>query len=228
MSGSESLRPPCWPSGQFRCIVADPPWQLNIGKTRTARGPVKPGKWNDPRQSNEAIAPLAYPTMTVYEIAAMPVSGVAAKDAHLYLWTINAHLEAAYMVARAWGFRPATLLTWAKAPMGLGLGGTFCNTAEFCLFARRGTLKADSRVDRTWWQWKRGRHSEKPEEFQTMVESVSPGPRLELFARRARPGWTVWGNEVEANDSGLRSPDRPRAGDKQDRVVGSLNQEAKG
>jgi N6-adenosine-specific RNA methylase IME4 len=33
-----------------------------------------------------------------------------------------------------------------------------------------------------------------------MVEAVSPGPRLELFARRARPGWTVWGNEVEAND----------------------------
>ena len=183
----------------FRCIVADPPWQLKIGKTRTARGPVKPGKWTDPRQANETRAPLAYPTMTVDEIAALPVSGVADKDAHLYLWTINAHLEAAYAVARAWGFRPATLLIWAKAPMGLGLGGAFCNAAEFCLFARRGTLKAQCRVDRTWWNWKRGRHSAKPEAFQDMVETVSPGPRLELFARRTRPGWTGWGNEVEGN-----------------------------
>jgi N6-adenosine-specific RNA methylase IME4 len=134
--------------------------------------------------------------MTVDEIASMPVADVAEKDAHLYLWTINAHLEAAYDVARAWGFRPATLLTWCKAPMGLGLGGTFCNTAEFCLFARRGTLNAKCRVDRTWWQWKRGRHSAKPEAFQDMVETVSPGPYLELFARRLRLGWTVWGNEV--------------------------------
>ena len=184
----------------FRCIVADPPWRLVIGKTRTARGPVKPGKWKDPRQSNTAIAPLAYSTMTTDQIAAMPVSGVADKHAHLYLWTINAHLEAAYAVARAWGFRPATLLTWAKAPMGLGLGGTFCNSAEFCLFARRGTLKAKCRVDRTWWQWKRGRHSAKPEAFQDMVETVSPGPYLELFARRQRLNWTVWGNEVDPND----------------------------
>ena len=183
----------------FRCVVADPPWALDIGKTRTARGPVKPGKWNDPRQANDHIDPLAYPTMTVDQIAAMPVSGVAAKDAHLYVWTINAYIEQTYAIARAWGFRPATLLTWCKAPMGLGLGGTFCNTSEFILFARRGTLKAERRVDTTWWGWPRGRHSAKPEAFQGMVEAVSPGPRLELFARRARPGWTVWGNEVEAN-----------------------------
>jgi len=179
----------------FRCVVADPPWALKVGDKRTQNG--ERGKWNKPEYMD--INPLAYPTMTVDEIAAMPVSGVAAKDAHLFIWTINAYVEQTYAIARAWGFRPATLLTWCKAPMGLGLGGTFCNTAEFILFARRGTLKANSRVDRTWWGWPRGRHSEKPEAFQSIVESVSPGPWLELFARRARPGWTVWGNEVEAN-----------------------------
>lgn len=189
--------PPLSSIGKFRCIVADPPWKLVIGKTRTSRGPMMRGKWNDPRQANEAISQLAYPTMTVSEIAAMPVSHAADKGAHLYLWTINAHLESAYAVARAWGFQPSTLLTWAKAPMGLGLGGTFCNSAEFCLFARRGTLKAQCRVDRTWWTWKRGRHSAKPEAFQDIVMTVSPGPYLELFARRPRLGWTVWGNEVE-------------------------------
>jgi N6-adenosine-specific RNA methylase IME4 len=183
----------------FRCVVADPPWQLNIGKTRTANGGAA-SEWKRPEYAERHD--LQYPTMTVDQIAAMPVSGVAAKDAHLYVWTINAYVADTYAIARAWGFRPATLLTWCKAPMGLGLGGTFCNTAEFILFARRGTLKAERRVDTTWWGWPRGRHSEKPEAFQSLVESVSPGPRLELFARRARPGWTVWGNEVEANTTG--------------------------
>jgi N6-adenosine-specific RNA methylase IME4 len=172
--------------------VADPPWDVNRLQSPGNR-PF--GTQDETLQS----IPLEYPTMTVDEIAAMPVSGVAAKDAHLYVWTINAYLEQTYAIARAWGFRPATLLTWCKAPMGLGLGGTFCNTSEFILFARRGTLKAERRVDTTWWGWPRGRHSAKPEAFQGMVEAVSPGPRLELFARRARPGWTVWGNEVQAN-----------------------------
>ena len=177
----------------FKCIVADPPWQLSIGRQRTANGPVKTA-WKEPRYSERYA--LKYPTMTIGEIESLPVSAVAGGVAHLYLWTINAHVEAAYRVARAWGFRPASLLTWAKSPMGLGLGGTFCNTTEFCLFARRGTLPANKRIETTWWHWKRGRHSAKPEAFQDMVETVSPGPYLELFARRPRPGWTVWGNEV--------------------------------
>ena len=187
----------------FRCIVADPPWDLKIGAKRTNG---ERGGWNKPEYMD--INSLEYPTMTVDEIAAMPVSGVAGKDAHLYIWTINAYVAQTYAIAEAWGFRPASLLTWCKAPMGLGLGGTFCNTSEFILFARRGTLKAERRIDSTWWGWARGRHSAKPEAFQSMVETVSPGPRLELFARRPRPGWTVWGNEVEANTH-LTSPNGP-------------------
>ena len=144
---------------------------------------------------------LAYPTMTLAEIEAMPVAGVADKDAHLYLWTVNRYVEQAYAVARAWGFRPACLLTWAKTPKKWNIGGTYAPTTEHILFARRGTLKALRREMSTWWNWKRGRHSAKPEAFQDMVETVSPGPRLELFARRPREGWTVWGNEVEANAS---------------------------
>jgi N6-adenosine-specific RNA methylase IME4 len=189
--------------GPFKTIVADPPWRLTIGKTRTQKG-IKACGWNATDGRNPALSEnyqgrsgLPYGQMTVDDIATMPISGVADRGAHLYLWTINAHLEAAYAVARAWGFRPATLLTWCKAPMGLGLGGTFCNATEFCLFARRGTLKAQRRIDRTWWLWKRGRHSAKPEAFQDMVETVSPGPYLELFARRQRLGWVCWGNEVE-------------------------------
>jgi N6-adenosine-specific RNA methylase IME4 len=149
---------------------------------------------------------MDYPTMTLAEIEAMPVAGVADKDAHLYLWTINRYVEQAYSVARAWGFRPVCLLTWAKTPRGLGLGGAFVQTTEHILFARRGTLKALHREPSTWWNWTRPeagtgpKHSRKPEDFQTLVEAVSPGPRLELFARRARPGWVTLGNEADGLD----------------------------
>jgi len=146
---------------------------------------------------------MEYPTMTVEEIAALKVP--ADNEAHLYLWTINRYIEAAYAVARAWGFRPVVLLTWAKKPRGMGLGGAYVQTTEHMLFARRGVLKTKRRIDSTWWNWKRPengtgpKHSRKPEAFQTVVESVSPGPYLEMFARRKRHGWHVWGNEL-AND----------------------------
>jgi N6-adenosine-specific RNA methylase IME4 len=138
--------------------------------------------------------------MTVDEIAALKVP--AAKDAHCYIWTINKYIEATYAIARAWGFVPSTLLTWIKAPRGIGLGGTYVLTTEHMLFCRRGTLKAKRRVDTSWWGYPRGAHSEKPEEFQTLIESVSPGPYLEMFARRGRPNWTAWGNEVPSGPLG--------------------------
>lgn len=166
---------------RYRTIVADPPW-------RVGRGP----EW----ASNGASRPLTYPTMDVDDIAALPVHDLAAKDAHLYLWTINAYLRDTYWIAEAWGFRPSTLLTWAKPPNGLGLGGTYSLTTEHVLFCRRGALKALDRIDRTCWEWKRGPHSAKPEAFLDMVESVSPAPRLEMFARRQRLGWDTWGNQA--------------------------------
>jgi N6-adenosine-specific RNA methylase IME4 len=140
--------------------------------------------------------------MTLTEIGALPVAELAEPDAHLYLWTTSRFLEDAYGVVRAWGFRPAQLLTWCKPPMGIGFGGAFVNTTEFVLFARRGSLKALAREDSTWWNWSRPyegghiAHSAKPEAFLDMVERVSPSPRLELFARRNRLGWDTYGNEA--------------------------------
>lgn len=161
--------------------MADPPWQV-------AAGP--------PWASSGKSRPLIYPTMSIKEIAAMPIDKLAGDSCHLYIWTINKFIEETYSIARAWGFSPSALLTWCKTPHGLGLGGTFVQTTEHILFARKGTCKAFRRVNSTWWQWKRGRHSEKPEAFIDMVESVSPGPYLELFARRNRLGWSTWGNEA--------------------------------
>jgi N6-adenosine-specific RNA methylase IME4 len=138
----------------------------------------------------------------VEEIQELPVAELAERDAHLYLWTMNRHIEDAYKVVRAWGFKPSTLLVWAKMPRGLGLGGQFTISAEYILFARRGSLAPLQRVDRTWWSWKRPYNSRgainsaKPDGFQDLVESVSPGPYLELFARRQRLGWDTWGDEA--------------------------------
>jgi len=141
---------------------------------------------------------MPYPMMPLAEIEAMPVGGVADKDAHLYLWTVGRFLDAAPSVARAWGFRVVSTLVWCKRRGGF-VGGAYFPNVEFCLFCRRGKLSTQRRVNSQWFDWPRGRHSAKPEAFQDMVETVSPGPYLELFARRPRLNWTVWGNEVEAN-----------------------------
>jgi N6-adenosine-specific RNA methylase IME4 len=173
---------------RYRTIVADPPWDV---KRLASPGAKAFGTQDGTLRSVE----LPYKTMSVEAIAALPVSALAERDAHLYVWTINRYVEATYAIARAWGFEPRTLLVWAKAPMGLGPGGAYSITTEYVLYAARGSLPALSRVDRTWWSWPRGRHSAKPDAFQDIVEQVSPGPYVELFARRDRLGWDTWGNE---------------------------------
>lgn len=170
---------------KYRTIVADPPWQMPTG-----------GPQAGTRVWNAGIpSALPYGSMTFDEIAALPVGDMAQADAHLYVWTTNATLEATFDIARDWGFRPSQLLVWAKTPRGLGMGGAFTNTTEFVMFARRGSLAPLQRTDSTWWNWKRGPHSAKPEAFLDMVERVSPGPYVELFARRARFGWDYWGDQ---------------------------------
>lgn len=179
---------------QYATIVADPPWEVMAGPLTGREG------FGDARASK----PLPYPSMTVEQIKALQVP--AADNAHLYLWTTNGYLRDAFDVVKAWGFQYSTTLVWSKNVMGGGLGGAFGISTEFCLFARRGSLKAHGRVGGTWFNWKRPydergkpRHSAKPPEFLTMVEEVSPGPYLEMFARDHREGWHVWGNEVQSD-----------------------------
>jgi N6-adenosine-specific RNA methylase IME4 len=185
---------------RYRTIVADPPWEIGAFPALNSAGSTG---WK--RDGDEGNAkPPPFVTMSEAQIAALPVADLAEDDAHLYLWTFNRHLESAFDVARAWRFRPAQVLTWCKPPMG-GLGGAFVQSSEFVLFCRRGKLPHTRRGPSTWFQWPRTRHytddgrytqhSAKPEAFLDLVEQVSPGPYLELFARRDRLGWDTWGNE---------------------------------
>jgi N6-adenosine-specific RNA methylase IME4 len=172
--------------GRYRTIVADPPWPYDRRRRGVAAdGAVKSVRWVKTRDGT-----IPYRGMAVEEIAAVPVCEMAEKDAHLYLWTTRRFLRSAFSVMDAWGFGFSTVLVWCKAPRGFNLGGTFYNTVEFVLFGRRGTLKALRSVDRQWFEWPRSAHSAKPDAFLDLVESVSPGPYAELFARRARLGWS--------------------------------------
>lgn len=177
---------------KYRTVVADPPWEMPSG------GQYSKGHARWKRNSkNRKPADLPYATMPMDEIKALPIADLAEDDAHLYLWVPNVHLETSYGVARAWGFKPSQVLVWTKAPRGLGLGGAFTNTTEYVLFCRRGSLRPLARQDTTWWNWKRphNTHSAKPDGFLDVVEQVSPGPYVELFARRARFGWDYCGDE---------------------------------
>ncbi len=179
----EELSPP------YKTIVADPPWEEITGGA-TTRGPS--GELTLGSGARRRTFP--YSTMAVEEITVLPVQELAAKDAHLYLWTTNRFLEDAYNIARVWGFVPSKPLIWCKPPHGGFMGQPYGGSSvEFCLYAKRGSLAATGNAGRQWWEWPRGAHSVKPGGFMDIVEQVSPGPYLELFARQPRLGWDAWG-----------------------------------
>lgn len=178
----------------YQTLVVDPPWPQAAG------GPLR---GREGFGDTTGSLPMPYRTMSVEGIAALPVGSVVAPASHLYPWTTNRFLADAFAVMTAWGFTYSTTLVWAKTPMGGGLGGAYGISTEYVLFGRRGKLATAGRVRGTWFNWKRPydsrgkpQHSTKPPEFYEMVQTVSPGPYLELFARRPRDGWDVWGDQA--------------------------------
>lgn len=178
----------------YRTIVADPPWPIPTANRRAGVGG---------RRGNATILP--YPVMTLEAIAALPVADLAAADAHLYLWVTPGfnRLGAGVRIAEAWGFRVVGELIWEKPSFGLGVFPR--PTHEPLLVCRRGSLPFNLNNVRSVQRWSVTRgangskvHSRKPEAAQDLIERASPGPYLELFARRPRLGWSIWGNEVES------------------------------
>lgn len=185
---------------EYRTVVADPPWQPTLGAS-----------WES-RMRDKAGPQRFYDTLSVPEIIALKPRMAA--QAHLYLWCLTAHVDWAYEVARAWDAEPITLLTWKKP--GLGAGRFRCNT-EHVLVARKGPRAGNpfgqggrhaQATDGTLFEWPRGRHSAKPNEFFSLVERLSPAPRLEMFARAPRAGWAVFGNQSDGVEVGPKSPSR--------------------
>jgi N6-adenosine-specific RNA methylase IME4 len=175
--------------GGFSTILADPPWRF---ANRT--GKVAP----EHRRLDR------YSTMSLDAIKELPVAGVAAKNAHLYLWVPNALLPEGLDVMKSWGFRYVSNIIWAKrridgGPDGRGVGFYFRNVTEILLFGVRGSMRtlAPGRSQVNMIETRKREHSRKPDEQYELINRCSPGPYLELFARHPQPNWTVWGDESD-------------------------------
>ncbi len=176
--------------GGFKTILADPPWRFT---NRT--GKVAP----EHRRLDR------YSTLDLDAIRNLPVANVAAANAHLYLWVPNALLPDGLKVMEAWGFRYVSNIIWAKrrkdgGPDGRGVGFYFRNVTEMLLFGVRGSMRTlqPARSQVNMIETRKREHSRKPDEQFRLIESCSPGPYLELFARHPAPGWVAWGDEADA------------------------------
>jgi len=169
---------------KYKTILVDPPWEQSM------RG-------KDKRRPNGAIK-LPYPTMSWQEISNMHVGDIAEDGCHLWLWTTNQFLHAGFHVMNAWGFRYLAPITWVKPS---GVGNYFIGVTQTLLFGYK---------DKCIFPLERykptavitsipKRHSQKPDVFYDLIESISPEPRIELFSRSRRFNWDCWGNEVESD-----------------------------
>lgn len=170
---------------KYRTILADPPWPYRQKLNRpTTRGGLK------------------YPTMTVEEIASLPIQEWADTDCQCWLWTTNAHLHDAFHVLEAWHFRYVTACTWVKTKMGLGYW--LRGKTEHLLLGVKGNPRSkfigvhgESGYDWSTFIYAPPHgHSKKPDCSYDMIEELSEEPRLELFARVFRLGWECRGDEL--------------------------------
>lgn len=191
------------PEGLFDLIVADPPWTHDSWSKR--------GRQRAP-SAHYKVQPLDW-------ICDFPVPALAAKHTHLMLWITGPHMVRGdhIRVMDAWGFKPSSMgFVWLKQLQGtaqgrffappithrdffMGLGHTTRQNAEFVVFGRKGRPRRNSRSVHQLIVEPRREHSRKPEQFYERAEAyVGPHARkLELFSRTERPGWVVWGDEVE-------------------------------
>ena len=177
---------------KYGVILADPPWQYRVEKLN-------------------GCADTVYPTMSLKELERLPVSELAKPDAVLLLWTTWPLLPNAMKLIDSWDFKYLTGMPWVKlegTPQfdlfgelrirpAWGVGFWFRGATEPIIIAKRGKVSPPD-VDVVGLLCERMQHSRKPDNLHEYAEHL-PGPYLELFARRTRPGWDVWGNEVESD-----------------------------
>src|SRR6202140_2228482 len=175
-------------SGTFSTILIDPPWRF-INRT----GKVAP----EHRRLHR------YETMSFEEIGKLPLVKYAKEKAHLYMWCPNALLLEGLTIMKEWGFKYKTNVVWYKirkdgGPDGRGVGFYFRNVTELLLFGVKGRLRTlkPGRTQVNVVVQRKQEHSWKPDAVYGIIQACSPGPYLELFARRIAPGWTVWGDEA--------------------------------
>lgn len=172
-----AAEPPALPTGPFRVLVVNPPWHYGKREEDTTQRGAMP-----------------YPSVTIDEIAALPVGQLAEEDCVLWLWTTNERMRNSFAIIDAWGFEQKTILTWAKNKMGTG--DWLRGQTEHCILAVRGNPVVNLTDQTTLLDAPIPEHSCKTEEFYSLVEALCPGSKCELFARTPRTGWHQHGNQV--------------------------------
>lgn len=185
----------------YQTVLADPPWPYNSPKALV--GNAGRGKHNIENMKQIDVT-AHYNTMSIDELKSLPVKRHIANNAHLYLWTTNGFMVEAHEIAKSWGFKPKTILTWVKKQkqndkVSMKAGYWYRSCTEHILFAVRGSLRLSGPVSPTAYFLERLPHSVKPDFFYDLIEAQSPGPYLELFARRDRDNWDQWGNEISSS-----------------------------
>jgi N6-adenosine-specific RNA methylase IME4 len=174
------------PLTKFNTIVIDPPWPQTMARE------FRIGRHSRP-------AALPYSTLTIDEIKGFPLGSLAEVGAHVYCWTTNKFLREAFDVLDAWGVRFHLCMPLVKRS-GIAPCCGYVFGSEFCLlgFFGKPMLKFTSIGKLNWLNTNPipGKHSAKPDEFYKLVETMSPGPRLDIFARTHHEGFSAWGNEV--------------------------------
>lgn len=180
-------RTPPPPTGKYRVFYADPPWKYNDALAISKDGL---GESYGPADAH-------YPQMTIADLCALPIRDLAEDDAVLFLWTTSPLLEESFKVVSAWGFKYKSSFVWDKVKHNMGHYNSVRH--EFLLVCTRGSCTPDVRklFDSVQAIERSERHSEKPEEFRGIIDTLYPsGERIELFARSAHEGWQKWGNEA--------------------------------
>lgn len=177
---------------KYQIIYADLPWSYYNDSTAKPNCTTVKGMRRPP-----------YPVMSSREIKCLRVWDIADKNAILFIWTTDYHLEKCIDIIQHWGFQYKTIgFVWNKKCCFMG-AYTMKSGIELCLLATKGKdvhkLVKKHNI-RSLVEQKRTKHSEKPEEIKKrIVELVGDIPRIELFARQKTKGWDVWGNEVESD-----------------------------
>lgn len=164
---------------KFRTIYIDPPWPYKNQKTRGATKTIYKN-WD----------------MSIDEICSIPVDKLLEDKARVFLWTTNAFIFECPKIFKSWGVEYKGIFLWVKPQMGMG--NYWRISHEFLILAIKGTglTFKKNRSVKSWAQYPRRKHSEKPDEIREMIQSVSDAPGLEIFARKNADKWTCIGDEI--------------------------------
>ncbi len=181
----KAVTTPSLPKGKYNVIYADPPWQYHVGEQHAEAGTIQ-----------ETTLSTHYASMSLKAICELPVCGITADNAVLFLWVTSPLLEECFVVIKAWGFQYKASFVWDKIKHNVGHYNSVRH--EFLLICTKGSfMPQNKKLYDSVVSIERTRHSEKPEKFRKIIDDLYPsGKKVDLFARKKTKGWKPYGNDI--------------------------------